>query len=122
MRFAGSTMDFAALYRLISVLETYKKESLTVEKIHSLIKEKQFKFLREIDQLNHPEINRKNLIMNNSDSHGHFLSFKVSSIEKCQEIHRLLKSKKVITDFRQNYLRFGFGPYLQDFNLSKLLN
>lgn len=34
LRFAGSTMDFTALYRFISVLELYEKENITVEDIH----------------------------------------------------------------------------------------
>ena len=46
-RFAGSTMDFSALYRLISVLEKFKQEGLSVVLIHNYIQALQKKFIKK---------------------------------------------------------------------------
>ncbi len=59
MRFAGATMDYSALYRLISVLELFKADNLNVETIHQHIQKNQQHFLTLIDQLSHDWLNRK---------------------------------------------------------------
>jgi len=117
MRFAGSTIDMTAIYRLLSVFEMYQKENLDIKKIHEFVKQKQIEFLQQIDSLNHSELNRKNLVMSDQDNHGHFLSFKVSNHEICKNIHSKLLKSSIFTDFRGRYLRFGFGLYSFPFDL-----
>lgn len=111
MRFAGSTMDFSALYRLLSVLELYDKENISVEVIHDHVLSCQQNFLDEIKRINHPKLNLDKLIYRGLENHGHFLTFKLDSTEDVQETKNKLKEIGIITDSRENRLRFGFSIY-----------
>lgn len=111
LQYAGSTMDFSALYRLIAVLEKFKSEGLTVEKIHSFVQKNQELFLAELDKRSHPLVNRQSLIKENPFSHGHFLTFDLPSTEKTQEMVKNLTQNHLKTDSRGTRLRFGFGLY-----------
>ena len=55
LRFAGSTMDFSAVYRLISVFQLFEELSLDSCKIHNYIKNLQGLFLKELEKLNNPK-------------------------------------------------------------------
>lgn len=114
LRFAGSTMDFTALYRLHAVLDLFEKEGLTVTKIHSYIQKLQKNFREELIRLNHPILNEKNLLRRDYDLHGHFYTFETQDIRVAQELHQELKNKKIDTDYRGSCLRFGFGLYQED--------
>ena len=111
LQYAGSTMDFSALYRLIAVLEKFKSEGLTVSKIHSVVQENQKFFLSELEKKNHPTLNAKNLISMDLDSHGHFLTFNMPSTDETKKQVEKMKAQGLITDSRGNRLRFGFGLY-----------
>ncbi|MFM6929724.1 MAG: aminotransferase class V-fold PLP-dependent enzyme [Bdellovibrio sp.] len=111
LQYAGSTMDFSALYRLIAVLEKFKAEGLTVSKIHSLVQENQKYFLAELDKKNHPTLNSKNLMAMDLSVHGHFLTFDMPSAEETKKQVDKMKTRGLITDSRGNRLRFGFGLY-----------
>lgn len=121
LQYAGSTMDFTALYRLIATLMTFKKENITVEAIHRLAQQNQQSFLNGLDQLNHPLVNRKNLIAADLGNHGHFLTFKLPSTEATQKQVAEMRSKGLITDSRGNRLRFGFGLYHTSTEVEKAL-
>lgn len=111
LQYAGSTMDFSALYRLIAVLEKFKSEGLTVEKIHAFVEKNQELFLAELDKRSHPLVNRQSLIREKGLSHGHFLTFDLPSTEKTQEMVKALSQNHLKTDSRGTRLRFGFGLY-----------
>lgn len=111
LQYAGSTMDFSALYRLIAVMDQFQKMGLTVDKIHSYIQQNQTLFLNTLDALNHPLFNRKHLLMKEPENHGHFLTFGLESDEVTQSTVKALAAKKIKTDSRGNRLRFGFGLY-----------
>jgi selenocysteine lyase/cysteine desulfurase len=110
-RFAGATIDFSAVYRLISVFELFEKEGITQTDIHAYIQKMQKAFLEEIDRYDHPLINRKRLIFDNLDHHGHFLTFKLDHAEQVEKMAQLLKEHNIQVDYRGDRLRFGFALY-----------
>jgi selenocysteine lyase/cysteine desulfurase len=110
-RFAGSTLDYTALYRLHSVLKLYKDHHITVGETHAYVQMLQRHFLKKIEELKHPYLNSKNMIMLDENNHGHFLAFKMPSIEICNQVKKELLDQKIITDSRGSILRFGFGLY-----------
>jgi len=111
MRFAGSSMEFSALYRLQAVLELFQREDITVESIHKHVQELQRNFLKALRDLNSPVLNEKDILKNDLSHHGHFFAFKLPTTELVERIHSHLKKNKLQTDFRADRLRFGFGLY-----------
>ncbi|HWU42985.1 MAG TPA: hypothetical protein VN132_06085, partial [Bdellovibrio sp.] len=118
-QYAGSTMDFTALYRLIASLELFQKENLSVEKIHSWIQQQQQFFLSELDLQNHPLVNRRTLLVSDLNNHGHFLTFDLPSVDETQRMVNHLKSREVLVDSRGTRLRFGFGLYHDQSQIKK---
>lgn len=110
-RFAGSTMDYTALYRLHAVLKLYRDRHITVDETHAYVQLLQRNFLDCIDSIQHEHINRKNLILVDPQNHGHFFSFKMPTFDICNQVKNELLSRGIITDSRGNILRFGFGIY-----------
>lgn len=111
LQYAGSTMDFSALYRLIASLEVFKKEGLSVQVIHKHIQNNQKAFLAELELKKHPLLHLNSLVSSNLEEHGHFLTFELPSSEACQKLVTELESKNLQVDSRKNRLRFGFGLY-----------
>lgn len=111
LRFAGSTMDFTALYRLHAVLELFKADGITVPTIHQHIQQLQRNFLDTIKGLKHNQLCIEKLIFSNLDHHGHFLTFDLRTNENVKKFHAHLQDHSVSTDFRGSRLRFGFGLY-----------
>ncbi len=111
MRFAGSTMDFSALYRLLSVLDLFEKENLTVDVIHNHIKKLQTNFRLQLKDCFEPRLSEANILHHDWDYHGHFYSFELKEVAVAKRICETLTEKKIKTDFRQSRLRFGFGLY-----------
>lgn len=110
-RFAGSTLDYTALYRLHAVLKLYKDNHMTVSETHAYVQMLQRQFIKKLKEIKHPYLNLKNLIMLDENNHGHFLAFKMPSVDICNQIKKELLNQKIITDSRGNILRFGFGIY-----------
>ena len=113
-RFAGSTMDFAALYRLEAVLELFEKEQLTVDVIHNIIQKFQGNFLNHLLKIDHHYLTEKNILCVDYKNHGHFYTFAMPSPEHAKALHDELKYNRIRTDFRGSRLRFGFGLYQND--------
>lgn len=116
-RFAGSTMDFSALYRLEAVLKLFKKENITVEKIHQHVQRLQTNFLHDIANWKHPYaeyLNEKNLFKNKLSYHGHFLTFALLNASIVEKIHSDFVKQGIKTDCRGTAWRFGFGLYQDD--------
>lgn len=119
LQYAGSTMDFSALYRLISVLEKFKSENLNVETIHAFIQKNQTLFLSELEKDNNNLFSRKNLIMKDVGNHGHFLTFELGSTEITQKTVESFNKLFLKTDSRGSRLRFGFSLYHDDGDITK---
>lgn len=111
LRFAGSTMDFSALYRLEKVLTLFQKEDLSAQKIHSYVQELQKKFIIELEKYQHHYLREKNILVVDYAHHGHFLTFALPSPQHAKKYHDELKEHGIITDYRGSRLRFGFGLY-----------
>ncbi|UXR64556.1 aminotransferase class V-fold PLP-dependent enzyme [Bdellovibrio bacteriovorus] len=121
LQYAGSTMDFSGLYRLIATLETFKKEGLTTEAIHQWVHRNQMLFLQKLSGKSHPLLQRSKVLMHNPDHHGHFLTFELPSTEDTQKMVKELASKGIKTDSRGNRLRFGFGLYHDEQDIQELI-
>lgn len=113
-RFAGSTMDYSALFRLNAVLTLFEKENITVQKIHQHIQMLQNNFREHIKSIHHPHLNEKNILSIDYQRHGHFYAFALPSYEYTQKIHDELRAHNIWTDYRGSRLRFGFGLYQED--------
>jgi selenocysteine lyase/cysteine desulfurase len=113
-RFAGSTMDFSALYRLESVLNLFKSEGLTVEKMHAHIQKLQKNFRDHLMEIDHHFLTEKNILSVDYNYHGHFLTFAMPSPEHAKALHDELRDINIWTDYRGSRLRFGFGIYQND--------
>ena len=113
-RFAGSTMDFAALYRLDAVLSLFKKDGLTVQKIHTHIQKLQKNFRDHLLEIDHHFLTEKNILSVDYNHHGHFLTFALPSPVHAKTLHDQLKKINIWTDYRASRLRFGFGIYQND--------
>lgn len=85
-RFAGSTMDFTALYRLNAVLRLFKKQGITVGRSHKYVQELQQVFLEKLDQVGHDKLNRTTLLQHDLHHHGHFLTFRLNSTAEAAEL------------------------------------
>jgi selenocysteine lyase/cysteine desulfurase len=123
MRFAGSTMDYSPLYRLNAVLNFFKGDGITVEKIHSHIQMQQKNFREHLLSIDHHFLTEKNILSVDYNYHGHFLTFAMPSPEHTKKLHDELRSHNIWTDYRASRLRFGFGLYQNDcIDLSVLKN
>lgn len=111
MRFAGSTMDYSALYRLLAVLDKFDEENITVHKIHKHVQAVQQAFLEHLDTQNHIQLNRDSLIHHDLSQHGHFYAFDMQTHEKANRLADTLDMQGVKTDYRKERLRFGFALY-----------
>lgn len=114
-RFWGSTQDFSGLYRFVSVWDQFNELGLSLTKIHGYVRELQQYFLGRFMA--------KNKLMSSSLSElGHFLTLEFSSSQNALNAHQYLLSNNILTDFRGNRLRFGFGFYLTKQDLDQVLD
>lgn len=120
--FAGATMDYTALYRLHAVLLLFKQQGITVGRIHQYVQQLQQAFIAELARQQHPRLNQDKLLLENLDQHGHFFTYKLASTSEVAELSAFLKNNGIMTDYRGDRLRFGFGLYQnsQAFDLSCL--
>lgn len=112
-RFWGSTQDLTCLYRFNSVWEMFFEAGIDIEKVDKYIKSLQTQFINNLSI--------KNKIMNKDISNlGHFFTWQLSSPQQAIEVHQWLKGQGVLTDVRNERLRFGFGLYLDQDDISKV--
>lgn len=120
--YAGSTMDYAGIYRQLAVFALWQQQDISIEAIHQHVQTIQSHFLSHIESLDQTLLTKKQLIMTDPGHHGHFLSFDLKNVERTKALHEQLKLNGIHTDFRGTVLRFGFAPYhaIADINLSCL--
>jgi len=117
-RFWGATFDPSGLYRLNAVQGMLEAEEVTVGDIHAHVAELQERFVDELGNGVGPL--RADMLVpewGNGDR-GHFLAFTTPT---AGELKDSLRERGVITDFRDDRLRIGFGVYHDDADVSRLL-
>lgn len=119
LQYAGSTMDFSALYRLIATLELFKRENLTVSVIHNFILNNQRHFLKLLSQKT-SSLKMDNLLNKDEEHRGHFLTFELPDVQTTKDVVSTLAAKGIMVDSRSNRLRVGFGLYHDSKDLDSL--
>lgn len=100
-RFAGATYDPSGIYRMGAVLSWLASEKADPPWIHDQAIRLQETFLDSVDL---PWL----LIPPSGAERGNFLTFQV---EDAPNVYHLLHDRRVITDYRGDRLRIGFGIY-----------
>ena len=106
LRFMGSTYDPTPLYRLNAVMAWLQREGVTVGAIRQHVQALQQRFLERIARdglLRDAELTPPAGMLR-----GNFLVFRHA---EAGAWHRRLLDASVVTDFRGDRLRFGFGLY-----------
>lgn len=101
-RFSGATFDPSGLYRMGAVLDWLASEAVTPKVIHEHVRSLQDLFLDSVERppgvLTPPRVTDR----------GNFLTFRSAD---AGHHYRSLHDRGVITDYRGDRLRIGFGIY-----------
>jgi selenocysteine lyase/cysteine desulfurase len=112
-RFAGATFDPSGIYRMDAVLGWLDNVGVDSAAIHSHVVTLQELFL---DTSEHWP---GRLLPERSMPRGNFLTFQS---EKAEDLYRALHAKNVITDYRGDRLRIGFGVYHNRDDVERLVD
>jgi selenocysteine lyase/cysteine desulfurase len=117
-RFLGATFDPVGIYRLRAVLDWLESLDVTVEMIHERVQILQVRFVECLRDLGLETLHPGQLLVSvDEPNRGHFLTFRT---EAAESIHQRLLEEDVITDYRGDRLRFGFGIYQDEEDLARL--
>lgn len=111
-RFGGATFDPSGVYRMGAVLQWLATLGVTPGEIHNHARSLQAHFL---DNLTRPP---GRLVPERSIERGNFLTFKT---EEAEHYYRALHDRQVVTDYRGDRLRIGFGIYHSERDVDRLL-
>jgi selenocysteine lyase/cysteine desulfurase len=111
-RFAGATYDPSGIYRLGAVLKWISAMGIGPDQIHDQVTGLQNRFLDV-------EPNLGELIPASGQSRGNFLTFRSN---QAGDLYRSLHDRGVITDFRGDRLRLGFGIYQDESDVDRLID
>jgi selenocysteine lyase/cysteine desulfurase len=114
-RFFGATFDPSGLYRLDAVLRWREEQGLTTERVRAHAHALQRRFLAGLGT---GPMSRVPLVVADETCRGHFLTFRTS---EARSIAEALKRRRVITDARDDRLRFGFGLYQDEADVDAVL-
>jgi selenocysteine lyase/cysteine desulfurase len=107
--FLGATFDPVGLYRLNAVMGWLAGIGVTVEAIHAHVHGLQRAFVERLAALRLPALHPEQLVVPiEAAARGHFLTFRTAA---AGPIHHRLLDANVVTDYRGDRLRFGFGLY-----------
>jgi selenocysteine lyase/cysteine desulfurase len=116
-RFMGATFDPVGIYRLRAVLEWLEHSKVDVDDIHAHARQLQTHFLDALKSLGGDAIGE--LIPDASFAdRGNFLTFCRSD---ASGVHGALRSLGVVTDYRRDRLRLGFGVYHDRDDVDRLI-
>ncbi|MGH3913690.1 MAG: aminotransferase class V-fold PLP-dependent enzyme [Pseudonocardiaceae bacterium] len=108
-RFLGATFDATGLYRFNAVQRLLGELGLSVSAIHAHVRRLQAYFLDRLDALKVPGLGSAALVPPTEvGERGHFLTFRLPDADA---VAGRLRARKVITDYRDDRLRVGFGIY-----------
>lgn len=117
-RFMGATFDPVGLYRFNAVMNWLDAHRLTPALIHSHVETLQQRFLRGLEILGLQALNSARLLPQPGLPRGNFLCFRHPQAGDC---HAALQKQDVITDYREDRLRIGFGIYHDAADIDELL-
>jgi kynureninase len=112
-RFAGATFDPSGIYRMDAVLGWLDSVGVDPAAIHSHVVTLEELFLNTSQRW------PGRLLPERSMPRGNFLTFQS---EKAEDLYRALHSKNVITDYRGDRLRIGFGVYHNRDDVERLVD
>jgi selenocysteine lyase/cysteine desulfurase len=115
--FAGSTFDPSGFYRFNAVWDHFQDQQITLAAIHAHVLQLQDRFIQGAAHT----LLKQERLMNAESPRGHFLTYDLGSADRCAKIHALLESKGILTDYRGQRLRFGFGIYQSESDVEKLI-
>ncbi|MBE2249525.1 MAG: aminotransferase class V-fold PLP-dependent enzyme [Myxococcus sp.] len=115
--FWGATFDPAGLYRLDASLAWRERVGLTTDVTRAHAHALQRRFIAGLTP-QHP-VGEGQLVVPLADAHrGQFLTFRTPD---AKALSARFKERHVITDARDDRLRFGFGPYQDEADVDALL-
>ena len=112
-RLLGATLDPTGLYRFNAVQRWLDDLGVAVPDIHAHVRRLQERFLAAAP---HPELVPPD--DGPAGERGHFLTFRLPD---AAAVHAALHAANVITDYRDDRLRIGFGLYHDDADIDELL-
>lgn len=111
-RFAGATYDASGIYRLRAVLGWLQSAGMTPGDIHDHATRLQDLFLGSDPDLGE-------LVPATGIDRGNFLTFRSPA---AGDLYRVLHDRGVITDYRGDRLRLGFGIYQDESDVTRLID
>lgn len=119
-RFVGATFDPTGAYRMDAVLELWAELGVRVSEIHSRVRALQERFLDRIQERPVSDVSVERLIPGrDAPDRGHFLTFRTP---EAGAIHQRLGEAGIVTDYRNDRLRFGFGIYHDPIDIDELVD
>lgn len=119
MRFFGSTFDPSGLYRFNASLGRWHELGVSVAAIHAHVVHLQKRLLDAVARGEAGSLRLNELQPPMSfGQRGHFLTFRRPD---AGDLHHRLRDRDVLTDYRGDRLRFGFGLYLQEADVDALV-
>lgn len=110
-RFAGATYDPSGVYRMDAVLGWLEEIDVTPSVISTHVRKLQGRFLEA-------EVSPGTLMPPAGFDRGNFLTFQT---ESAADTYRALHARNVITDYRGDRLRIGFGVYQDEGDVDRLV-
>jgi selenocysteine lyase/cysteine desulfurase len=108
-RFLGATFDPVGLYRFNAVMDLLGSLSVTVGTIHAHVHALQEQFIDKLSTLSLRTLRADQLLVPIVEpNRGHFLTFRTAD---AGSLHHRLLDANIVTDYRGDRLRFGFGLY-----------
>lgn len=118
-RFLGATMEPSGIYRMRAVLQWLEDKKISINDIHLHAHALQRQFVKGLGKNGKGQLSPDNLVVGIDDlRRGNFLTFKTA---QAGNLYETLKKYSVITDYRGDCLRFGFGPYHDANDITRLL-
>ena len=117
-RFLGATFDPVGLYRQEAVVDWLDGLGITIEAIHRHAHRLQWSFISRLNELGLEALKAVQLVVPlDEPNRGNFLTFRTAEAGR---IYRALRDAGVVTDYRGERLRFGFGPYQDEDDVDRL--
>ena len=111
-RFAGATFDPSGIYRLEAVLRWLEQEGVGPQEIAKHVQGLQQSFLET-------GVTPGELLPPSGIERGNFLTFRT---DEARKLYESLHNRRVITDYRADRLRIGFGIYHDHDDVERLAN